>query len=561
MKYDNPQQSIKEYIEITNKIENDDNNDSNEWVFKSYKQIMKINFKLNNYQQVLQYLDSALKISFKISNKNYIEESLSKIISNYSNCNNDEFINQLYDKILKFVELNHYDRLWLKINIHKAKLLINDNQNWQILINSINEKLNHVNESIKNSFASEIIALSIEYYTINFNLSKLTELYRELSHLASAVTHPKISGIIQECGGKIQYYRGNFEKARLKFYESFKSYDEAGSPLKKKILKYLGLCSILTENEFNPFEAQETQAYSQLIEYKNLLLLIEAYNENDLDKLNSIMKKMKEENDEIIHDDIFIQSSSKIITNLKARAITNYLKSYKSISFDFLQNKFSINRSELETLLLRLITNGKIPNMKLDFVNNYIISSDYDDKLFPSITCQEIYKNMKSIDILGGKLPVNIDKMELDRSYSNRSSNNNVKLNIPLDNGDSLQTQLCKDSVILKLLYIVELPDKTKSWEIIISQFKNLLTSSIPKPLKFELSQIDQIFSMQRAGQDIKNSNEEFEFANSKNLVNPLNADFESQVQETSSKIYKVDLLNTWSNELQSKLNDLIDTR
>lgn len=561
MKYDDPQQAIKEYIQITLKIEDDGDDDNNEWIFKSYKQIMKINFQLHNYDQVLLYLDGTLQVSINISNKNYVEESLSKIINNYSNCSNDQFIHQLYEKILQFVDQQHYDRLWLKININKAKILIDNELQWQELMNSIQDKLAHVNESIRNSFASEIIALSIEYYTRHFNLNKLTELYRELTHITSAVTHPKISGIIQECGGKIQYYRGNFEKARLKFYECFKSYDEAGSPVKKKILKYLALCSILTENEFNPFESQETQAYSQLIEYKNLLLLIEAYDENDLDKLYSVMEQMKVENDEIINDDIYIQASSKIITNLKARAITNYLKAYKSISFEFLQNKFSINQVELENLLLKLINNGKIPNMKLDFVNDCVVSSNEDDQLFPTITPQEIHKNLKSIDMLGGKLPLNIDQMDIDQAYPVRHTNNTLRLTIPLDNGDSFTTQLSKDSVILRLLYIVDLPTQAKLWNTLISQFKNILLSSIPKPIKFELSQIDQIFSMQRAGQDAKNTNEELEIPNPNNLLNPMIANIDEQVEEVSEKIYKIDLLNTWSNELQNKLNDLTDTR
>lgn len=43
------------------------------------------------------------------------------------------------------------------------------------------------------------------------------------------------------------------------FFESFKNYDEAGSPQRIQVLKYLVLAYMLMGSEINPFDSQETK--------------------------------------------------------------------------------------------------------------------------------------------------------------------------------------------------------------------------------------------------------------------------------------------------------------
>jgi COP9 signalosome complex subunit 2 len=563
LKYEDPAGAIKEYNEIIQLSE--DNPDAIEWCFKSYKQIMKINFNLKNYSEVLSHLDGALLVSNRISNKNYIEDSLTKIINNYSINSNDTFIESLYDKILKYADLNSYDRLWLKININKARLLT-DIQEWEALIKAINDKIEYASQSFKDSFALELISIKIEFHTTHFDLNKLSELYRESCLINSAVTHPKILGIIKECGAKIQFFRGNYEKARLSFYECFKSFDEAGSPLKKKVLKYLVLCSILTENEFNPFESQETQAYTQLPEFKNLIKLINTYNNDDLGQLNRVIDQMKLENDVLVNDDIFIQSLSTIKVNLKAKSIVNYLKAYKSLPFEFLQRKFSISQDELESLLLKLINQGKLTDIKLDFVRSLIISTHQGDELKTSdMLPQEIIGNIKSVDYVGGKL-TNISapvEMEVDAFTSNYRKTSTVNENEEIK---EVLPRLDDNSCFHKLLYLTEMPTKVALNEK-ITELQGFLASGIPKPKRYELSQKDQIFSMQRADQEVNNKhiaeNDEQTNNNTTNTHTNLitqSADLQFD-EETSDPVNKIDIINDWSKELQIKLNELIDTR
>ena len=74
----------------------------------------------------------------------------------------------------------------------------------------------------------EVYALEIQMHTATKNNKKLKSLYSKALQIKSAIPHPKIMGVIRECGGKMHMAQREFEKARNDFFEAFKNYDEAG---------------------------------------------------------------------------------------------------------------------------------------------------------------------------------------------------------------------------------------------------------------------------------------------------------------------------------------------
>jgi len=117
-------------------------------------------------------------------------------------------------------------------------------------------------DSKKGTQLLEVYALEIQMYTATKNNKRLKELYKLSLHIKSAIPHPKIMGIIRECGGKMHMSEGNgpfsplsgrllvsphrrctchfsaqWEKAHEDFFEAFKNYDEAGSPRRIQCLK------------------------------------------------------------------------------------------------------------------------------------------------------------------------------------------------------------------------------------------------------------------------------------------------------------------------------------
>lgn len=52
---------------------------------------------------------------------------------------------------------------------------------------------------------------------------------------------------------------GSWDKASTDLFESFRQYDESGSPQRIQVLKYLVLNYMLMGSDINPFDSQETK--------------------------------------------------------------------------------------------------------------------------------------------------------------------------------------------------------------------------------------------------------------------------------------------------------------
>jgi len=84
------------------------------------------------------------------------------------------------------------------------------------------------------------------------NNKQLKALYQRALKVKSAVPHPRIMGIIRECGGKMHMSEENWKEAQSDFFESFRNYDEAGSLQRIQVLKYLLLTTMLMKSDINP---------------------------------------------------------------------------------------------------------------------------------------------------------------------------------------------------------------------------------------------------------------------------------------------------------------------
>lgn len=67
----------------------------------------------------------------------------------------------------------------------------------------------------------------------------LQELYQRALSIKSAIPHPRIMGIIRECGGKMFMAERRWAEAATDFFEAFKNYDEAGNHRRIQCLKYV----------------------------------------------------------------------------------------------------------------------------------------------------------------------------------------------------------------------------------------------------------------------------------------------------------------------------------
>ncbi|CCE85734.1 Piso0_005358 [Millerozyma farinosa CBS 7064] len=577
LKEESPQQAIDAFEEITQSrpSEEEDYN----WIFKSYKQIAKIEFERGRYGQVLECIKKLINIVPKI-NGNYAEDSMNRILNNYSSSDNSEFVSKVYDIVIvslddpNFFMLNS-DRLWLKVNISKLHsfLALERFSECEELIKLINKKLENVSETSRNSYALDVIAVEIELYSRYYptDLAHLNQLYRKSMTISSAVTHPKIMGVIRECGAKVHFHRGNYEKARLEFYESFKSFDEAGSPLKRKILKYLILCSLLVETEVNPFESQETQTYARLDEYQSIISLIQAYDEVDIDAFYSVIDQMKNSEDRFVDEEIFQIATETILENLRVKKTVNLLKAYSVIQFDYICSCLHVHEKGLKRLILRLVNEGRLMGVKVNFVDRCIIVNESEEPGIRSYQEDEkaILISMRCLGIIyGHRGSLNDYKQFTKRDQADMEIDTRPKTASSLFEHEDLSSSSRAESIqghpFRHTLLFNENPTRDADWLNAIAAWKKHIFSVLPEVVKEELSQKEQVATEQRAENFSADQAklrkmrdfEELKSAGDK-AISTNQADRGPFQTNNNNTVSEHDLLMSWYRELQESYSRL----
>ena len=162
-----------------------------------------------------------------------------------------------YSKTLESFQSTNNERLWLKTNIKLAKLFL-DRKDYGPVAKKLKElhkaceREDGTDDPSKGTYSLEIYALEIQMYAETRNNKQLKRLYERALKVRSAVPHPKIMGIIRECGGKMHMSEENWKDAQSDFFESFRNYDEAGSLQRIQVLKYLVLTTMLNCIARNP---------------------------------------------------------------------------------------------------------------------------------------------------------------------------------------------------------------------------------------------------------------------------------------------------------------------
>jgi COP9 signalosome complex subunit 2 len=194
-------------------------------------------------------------------------------------------------------------------------------------------------------------------YTATKNNKKLKELYHQALDIKSAIPHPKIMGVIRECGGKMHMREKEWEKSYNDFFEAFKNYDEAGSPRRIQCLKYLVLANMLMLSEINPFDSTEAKPYKSDAEIVAMNNLVQAYERNDIKQFEKILK----ENKKTILDDPFMKDYiDDLLKNIRTQVLLKLLSPYTKIRIPFISSELNITSKDVEDLMVGLILDNKI---------------------------------------------------------------------------------------------------------------------------------------------------------------------------------------------------------
>lgn len=257
-KDDNPEAAIAEFKRVL-ELE-DEGGIKGDWGFRALKQIIKIQFRLGRYDEMMKNYRNLLTYIKSAVTRNTSEKSINSILDYVSTSKQMDLLQNFYTTTLCALKDAKNDRLWFKTNSKLGKLYLEQGDFVQLqrIIRELRESCltsNGVEDLRKGTQLLEIYALEIQMYTAQKNNKKLKHLYDQSLQIKSAIPHPLIMGIIRECGGKMHMRMENYQSAHLDFFEAFKSYDESGSPRRTHCLKYLVLSSMLAKTGINPFDS------------------------------------------------------------------------------------------------------------------------------------------------------------------------------------------------------------------------------------------------------------------------------------------------------------------
>jgi COP9 signalosome complex subunit 2 len=377
VKLDDPDEALLSFRQILD-LENDGTRDSlNMYQFKAFKQTLKVLYKLNRIEEFLNVFDELAEFAHlgKLK-RNYVDDSFSRMFDLYIGFQNDAEQLRFLDTLLtRFKHYTFNERLAMKINLRKTQVLSSLKRFDEVLslLNELYPKLDQtIPEVSKNTYLLELYSIEIQVYTETDNISKLKELYNKTLSIQSTIPHPKIFAIIKECGGKMYLRDENYELATNEFYESFKNYDEIGNHEKRiNILKYLIVSSILSTNEINKFESQETKYFLKDGNIANYIIFLKKFENLQNDEFNDIFKKIVQTETEL-HDNILTSHLYKVERIFKLKLLVHYIKPFKRLSLSKLSDKLQLPLDNIEDIMLNLKNNGELKDVKLDLIDGII---------------------------------------------------------------------------------------------------------------------------------------------------------------------------------------------
>lgn len=504
-----------------------------EYLFKSIKQLLKLYHHSNQFDKFTDLLPKLFEILPQLNDKSYGEESITKLISHYDKSKSDtQFLTSLFDNIIKGVIstyqqpfLSHgrvipQDRLWINLNLRRASLIIRNNSKEEALtlLKSLQQICENSSETIKGSYMLEIIALQIRLYSEKpQDFEALKRLYHMSFEINSAVPHPKIMGIVKECGGEIYMKQANYYKASNEFYESFKNYDELGDERRIQMLKKLMISNMLSETEINPFHSKEFQSFVKLPELQEFLELHQSFVDVDIAKFNDLIDNHSSIFD-VCFADSYVEELKTIIQSKTIVKLSNY---YNSLELSYLSELLRCDIPILYTHVLKLISSGKMINLKINFEQDILeIKEDDHFSILPNLEVEDIVNYIKEMSKSGRKVETDKDGDHLmEEPISNTSQRDQQPQQHDFQNLKEVfqKNRAVKErpesirlnyemiqslNLILGNLYLITSKDQEQQREITIYDYKlesilkewiSILKKCLPLKTNDNLSQIEQV--------------------------------------------------------------------
>ena len=370
LKTESPQEAVEEFLGVP-ALEDE----KGDWGFKGLKQAIKLEFALGRHDEAVKHYKELLTYVKSAVTKNYSEKSINNMLDYIEKVTGQQStetvadasstayksMEEFYSLTLSTFQATNNERLALKTNLKLAKLFL-DKKDYSQLTSKVREihracqKGDGADDPGKGTYSLEAYALEIQMFAEMKNNKRLKSLYQKALTVRSAVPHPKVQGVIRECGGKMHMSEENWKEAQSDFFESFKNYDEAGSMQRIQVLKYLVLTTMLMKSTINPFESQETKPYKNDPRISAMTDLVDAYQRDDIHRYESILK----DNQDLLADPFIAENIDEVSRNMRTKAVLKLIAPYTRFTLKFISKHIKIPVSEVQDILGVLIVDKKL---------------------------------------------------------------------------------------------------------------------------------------------------------------------------------------------------------
>ena len=271
------------------------------------------------------------------------------------------------------------ERLWFKTNLKFGQLLyeMNETAKLQRVLSDLKimQQQNDGSKAGESSFGSstqamEIYALQIQLYSRRKDNKMLREVFNKAMAVQGGIPHPRTLALIQELGGKMHMQAKEYEAAGKTFFQSFKSYDEAGDPSRLRCLKYLVLASMLGTSSINPFDSQEARPYRDDPEIAAMTNLVSAFQNNEIHKFERILQQNQSR---IMADEFIREYVEDLLRTIRTQVLRRVVRPYTRISLEAISKELNnISIEDVENLLVGLILDGTLDG-RIDQVSGTLL--------------------------------------------------------------------------------------------------------------------------------------------------------------------------------------------
>lgn len=378
LKADNPQEAIDEFLGVPN-LEDQ----KGDWGFKGLKQAIKLEFALGRYDDAIVHYKELLTYVKSAVTRSYSEKSINNMLDYIEKTADDstayKCMEEFYSLTLDTFQATNNERLALKTNVKLAKLYL-DKKDYSALSNKVKEihkacqREDGSADPGKGTYSLEAYALEIQMYAEMKNNKRLKALYQKALTVRSAVPHPKVQGIIRECGGKMHMSEENWKEAQSAFFESFKNYDEAGSMQRIQVLKYLVLTTMLMGSTINPFDSQETKPYRNDPRISAMTELVDSYQRDDVHRYEAILK----DNPDLLQDKFIAENIDEVSRTMRTKAVLKLVAPYSRFTLAFIAKHIKVSTSEVQDILGVLIVDKKL-KAKINQENGTVVVDNVEN--------------------------------------------------------------------------------------------------------------------------------------------------------------------------------------